>query len=250
MLKKYMNTPHLFPVLSGPLRFRWLYWAPRHGFKKILGVYEKVMANRMTHLIKPGHICIDIGAHIGYFSLLMGIKTREHGLVIAIDPIKCNVLGIKKAFLKNKLKKPIVFAYGASDRSGIVEAEVYTDSDMVHFKDAALITDAPSHTTKLLQLTTIDTLVSQMNLRSVNFIKIDVEGYEEKVILGSKNSIRKWHPTLIVEIHTHELGVKVFYLLKKFGYTVYNIDEIEIKESAKLINYNLQYFLLAKYHET
>lgn len=250
MMKKFINTPHFIPIITGPLKRRWLYWAPRHGFKKILGIYETAMANRMNSLINSGEICIDVGAHIGYFSLLMGLKTGKKGLVVAIDPIKSNVLGIKKTFSKNKLRNLIVFANGASDKSSVTEAEVYTDSDMAHFKDAAHISDVPSHAIEFLRVNTIDNMVSEMSLQTVDFIKIDVEGYEEKVILGSENVINIWHPQLIVEIHTHELGVKVFQLLRKFGYTIYNINELKIEDSAELKNFDLQYFLLAKYHET
>lgn len=245
MLSKLFNDLRFYLILFGPLKGRWIYMAPRHGIKKILGVYEPLIAKLIAAQIKPGDVCMDVGSHIGYFSLLMAVQSQT-GLVIAIDPIKSNIVAVKKSFKKNKLLNIKAYDYGLSNVEGRNVAEVYTDSDMVHFTDSVQVSAAPSHTSSSFRVKSLDELVKESNLDNLNFIKIDVEGYEEKVLLGGMTTLKKWKPTLIIEIHAHELGKRIYHLLRKLGYTIYNIHKEHIK-ADDIKNLNLQYFLLAIY---
>ena len=51
-----------------------------------------------------------------------------------------------------------------------------------------------------VRMTTLDAVVKEVGLRKVNFIKIDVEGYEMNVLKGSVEILQKYHPILLMEI--------------------------------------------------
>ena len=97
---KFFNTPRFFTILSGPLLGYKIFMAPRHGYKKILGIYEIKIVKTIKNNIKKGDICIDLGSHVGYITLLLSKLSGKKGSVVAIEPvIECCTL------LKNTIKK-------------------------------------------------------------------------------------------------------------------------------------------------
>jgi len=136
---------------------------------------------------------IDIGAHNGYFSESIS-KYCDITKGIIIEP-----LPEKYAILKNKFKPPHyeVVDYIISDKNGVVDFEVNElteTSSILHIKS-----DIPEHANLNLKVTgkmarqskTLDSLVRELSLEKIDLLKIDVQGAELLVLIGSNHVLSR-----------------------------------------------------------
>lgn len=246
---KFFNTPRYFKILSGPLRGYFIYLAPRHGVKKIIGNYEKYVTQTLIANVHSGDVCLDLGSHLGYLSLAMRRSAGKSGTIVAIDPISSNIQDTLKSFKKNKFRNVIGIACGAGDKSKILKADVYDDSDMANFSDSNFQPHIKAQATQTFQVKTVDSMVREHKLKTVNFMKVDVEGYEVKALEGAMQTIKKYHPTILVEIHKDEYGANIFNRLSDLGYELSDMDgkKLTITKLKKYHAQDVQYFMLCRY---
>ena len=80
-----------FPILAGPLRGRWWLPATRGKLLRIyLGTYEREQTALFRELIRPGHTVLDVGAHVGYYTVLASALAGPRGAVWAFEPNPAN----------------------------------------------------------------------------------------------------------------------------------------------------------------
>jgi FkbM family methyltransferase len=178
-------------------------WIPKPGSFVIKHLeweqaIQKVYDHPAVH-ITNGDVVIDCGAHIGGFTrvaLLAGAS-----LVVAVEPEKSNVVAFRRNFAEALKNRKVV----------LVEKGVW-DSDCRMPLHLSSVGD--SHSVALRQntgknqfidLTTIDNLIGSLNLRRVDFIKIDIEGAEKNALLGAKQTLRRTRPRLAVSSY-HKKG--------------------------------------------
>ena len=123
-------------------------------------------------------------------------------LVVAIEPAPENLECLRRNFVQQiESGQVIVYAKGVWDREDFLTLNVdghnsAADSFVLHPTGAQT-------TTQKLPLTTIDKLVSELNLERVDFIKMDIEGAEPKALAGGRATLAKFHPRLSVSAY-HE----------------------------------------------
>jgi FkbM family methyltransferase len=137
-------------------------------------------------LVKPGNRVIDVGANVGYYLLMIKSIVGDAG-VVCFEPEPANLVELRRNVARNFLVNV-----------HIVNAAVGADSRRVGFtrgingriamEDQADIT---------VETVALDSVVRE----SVDFVKIDVEGYEAQVLLGAERVITQYQPTLFVEVH-------------------------------------------------
>ena len=76
-----------------------------------------------------------------------------------------------------------------------------------------------------VEMTTLDSFVSKHGLSSIGAIKVDIEGMEPEFFAGAINSIKRFRPTILLEVLTDEIGGKVMRLLDGFSYKIYHIND-------------------------
>lgn len=152
------------------------------------GYWETWLTQCMARIVKPGDTCIDIGANLGYYSILMSALAGKKGRTIAIEPNPsiCQLLKITAGLnvpgfqtvekaLSNKAAKLALQIPG--DAFG--DASIIDRSDRLLFKKTKVRVEA----------ITLDGLLEQMGIRHVDVIKMDVEGAEPMVFEGMQNLV-------------------------------------------------------------
>ena len=210
-----------------------IYLAPRHGLKKLLGIYETEITNAIQKTVKPDDVCIDVGCHIGYITLALRKFVGEKGFVLAVDPILSNCELVAKSAQANNFSNIKTKAVALGDVDAEVSAHVFSDSDMANFADSGFI-NYSKETCQNFKVTTLDTLVAHEKLTTVDFIKLDVEGYEYKVLLGASQVIAKYTPTFLIEVHTLEIWPKIYDLLTTKGYNFYDLHTNQLAKETPL----------------
>lgn len=204
--------------------------------------YEPITTKVFKQLLKLGDTVIDIGANVGYFSLLSKIIVGDTGRVYAFEPNKNNSIAIFQNAELNSLKVSII-PVALSDKAG--KASFYLSSaDSEH----SLIKSS-SH----LQQISIDVYkLDSFHFDKVDLIKIDVEGNEFAVLQGAKQIIQN-NPNinLIVEIskqgdllqniwhYLRSLDMKYFYAINENRKSInecMDICDIEKNYSGSYIN--------------
>jgi len=148
------------------------------------GNYEAEVSNAIFALIKPGMIVLDIGANIGIHTLHMARRVGRQGRVLAFEPNVVVREELEKNISINKITNVSVLKVALWERGG--EETFYFPEDGMEamgglkpnsrFKVAS---EAKVETARL------DSVLAQLNIRQVDFIKIDVEGAELNVLKGA-----------------------------------------------------------------
>jgi FkbM family methyltransferase len=180
----------------------------------------------MRALLKPDETCIDVGAHLGYFSLVAAKYSRQ---VIAFEPSPSTFRLLKRNMELNPAlaKKMRAEEYGLSNRQG--SFTLYTSKAHPDLASLQPI-EVSDGITQEIMLTTLDSCVLDED-SPVGFIKIDVEGAELSVLEGGKNIINKHRPVIMLElIESHQQRFNhtcadVVAFLQSFGYAPYLIPD-------------------------
>ncbi|MFD0751217.1 FkbM family methyltransferase [Mucilaginibacter calamicampi] len=196
----------------------------------------------MKAAIIPGDIVWDIGAHVGLYTNYFLDWVGEAGEVVAFEPLPSAFVALTLAIStrpKNK-NNAVLQPLALADYSG--EA-VFTDDksdNKINPKTAHLIENPDEGEGIKVKVDTADHVVIEEHLSIPNVVKIDVEGFEESVLLGGEKTFA--NPAcrhLLIEIHferidERKLGDSVgrmVKLLKKWGYKVRWVDASHLHAS-------------------
>ena len=170
---------------------------------------------------------VDIGAHIGYHTLYFSEIVKENeGYVYAFEPQPQNYYLLNKNINNNNLKNVIPYDYACSDcecESKIAIASLNESINMGDFTLNHNINDNKYYNVKCVRL---DDIINTQ----IDVIKIDVQGWEQNVLNGSKKIVSNYKPLLIIEIEEHQLNrngltsEKLIKQLRNLGYYIYYLD--------------------------
>lgn len=149
--------------------------------------FEKFETELVRKEIKKGDVVLDIGANIGYYSLIFSQIVGTEGRVFAFEPDPNNFALLKKNIEINNLKNVILIQKAVSDTS--IPLTLYL-CDYNHAQHR--IYPSPRCNEKItVESTTIDEYLSKTEFyNKINFVKMDVEGAEYDVIEGMKNTLK------------------------------------------------------------
>lgn len=156
--------------------------------------YEPHVTKLFRQFLKPGMGVLDIGASLGYFSLLAAQIVGRNGYVLAVEPNKQNVKLLEASRRFNKFDQVHIVQAAASSQPGIMALHVFqsnaTTSNLAGDLNALL----ESETVPCIP---IDALVP--NDRQIDLIKIDIEGAEYEALQGCKKILDRYRPVIISE---------------------------------------------------
>jgi FkbM family methyltransferase len=192
-------------VLSGPLMgAKWIVGSATHG--SWLGSYEADKAWAFRKAITPGAVVYDIGAHVGYYSL---IAARAGAHVFSFEPLPRNLRYLDRHLALNNASVRVIRA-AVSDQVGIAMFAEARRSEMGKLSNEGTIK--------------VDTVaVDSLNLPLPSVVKMDVEGGEAAALRGMQGVMRHG-PTIFLATHSDELNIECSTILRDFGYTVTAID--------------------------
>jgi len=180
--------------------------------------YQWRARDAAVNACKNRRTCIDIGANVGLWACDL-VKNFEH--VVAFEPVR----DFRKCFVRN-----VKAANYTLHDCALGKEETYVTMNIVKGNTGHSHVDPATYGRGLTVMKTLDSF----NLENVDMIKIDVEGFEEPILIGAKNTIERNLPILVIEQQKHEYqndmedtpSVK---LLNSWGYEVidnYNKDWI------------------------
>jgi FkbM family methyltransferase len=185
----------------------------------VLGTTEPGVQEALRKRLGPGSTFYDIGANVGFFTLIAARRIGLQGRVYAFEPLPDSARALAHNVALNELGNVEVVqaAVGARPgRAGLAVTEESVQAHLVEFE-----THVPALVTIEVDVTAIDTEVAA-GRRAPDVLKIDVEGAELAVLEGMRRTLDAHRPTLICELHgTNE---EICDFLEAFDY---RLDTVE-----------------------
>ena len=189
-------------------------------FKK----HEPIHTQLICQEIKPGMICIDLGANIGYYAILEGKLVGKKGKVICIEPSPTNFSYLKKNIELQQNSNFEAFNFAIGDRDSTVKFQVSDKSNWSRVVSEFHHEYADQTKTIEVPMKKLDSFLRENPQPKIDLIRMDIEGFEYEASFGMVETLKKFKPILIIEVHTNELSLeraKEFLdNLRKLGYNI------------------------------
>jgi len=208
----------------------------------VYGSHEPTTTEFISNYLKKNMICVDIGANIGYYSTLYSKIVEKSGKVISIEPSPVNFKYLKNNMQLQNFNNFQLFNCACGEKQNIVKFLLDKRANKCMVVEDDFSSDTSSIVT--IPVRTLDDIVIECQIKNIDFIKMDVEGYEWHAIQGSLETIKKFKPTIQIEIHFNRIGMNITKkLLIYFKNENYKIIYHDIKSDRNLFQkkQNLEY---------
>ncbi|HEY4205423.1 MAG TPA: FkbM family methyltransferase [Puia sp.] len=217
LLINILGEPGYLSFLAGA--FQRLYPTGKLGL-----IYQDVYFLR--HIVGKGDVCVDIGAHLGYYTLEMSRRAGAAGKIIAIEPMPAFNQVLGKLLRKRKAGNVELLQVALGGDGEYVEMGIPKVGNSKQFAYARVMaSDAQYEYLEQVKVKNErgDDLFSQMS--RLDFIKCDVEGLEIKVFSSMMETLSRHRPILLVELVDKGERIKFFDLLRPLGYAPYFLEK-------------------------
>jgi len=186
--------------------------------------FQKIISEDMT--------IIDIGANIGYYALLES-QLASKGHVYAIEPVLKNYTLLMKNIALNQCKNISTHNFAIGNFNGYLDMNIYDKSNWSSF------TKIPGENiidTIQVPLFTLDEFIKSHLPHNPHFIRMDVEGFEYEIIMGSLKTLKMAGPLIFcIEMHprlmSREKVLAIIKIMKENGFNVASIfNEMDVSE--------------------
>lgn len=190
---KLVPSELVLPILQGKLKgMKWTAGSFNHGCW--LGTYERGIRVKLEKTVRETDIVYDIGAHVGYYTLLFSKIVGNSGRVFSFEPLKRNLIYLGKHLKINRITNVSVVEAAVSDSAGTQFFEVGKSHSMGHLSPEGGVGE------KVCVLT-LDEFIFGSKNPVPQCIKIDVEGAETLVLKGAKRVLSEFHPIIFLAAH-------------------------------------------------
>jgi FkbM family methyltransferase len=182
---------------------------------RLYGEFAGDEVDSILTLTRPGDDVLDLGANIGFHTLALARSVGPKGQVTAVEPQRyCFQLLCANVTL-NQLPQVQCLRAAVGDEPGTCAVPLY-DPTSRHNAGATKISQDVGPATDSVPLITLDSL----SLPRCDLIKVDTEGYEDRVVQGGLATLGRCRPVLYIEVHDREKLQRLVGQLKPLGYSL------------------------------
>lgn len=189
------------------------------------GRYSPEILDTLTHYIHPGDAVLDIGAHVGYFTLNMSRLVGNGGSVVAFEPDVRACSRLRQSVAANAFSNIVISPLALSSSEGELE---FFLSPVLGWSTAVSGTHLTGLGRVLVKTAPLDLLVERGEVsKNIQFIKMDIEGFEADALKGMEGVLRNNRPLLLVEVNELLLNARgqssatIELMIERFGYKPY-----------------------------
>lgn len=169
--------------------------------------------------LQPGMQVIDIGANYGLYTLNMAKQVGEKGNILAFEPSSDTAAYLKMSVDDNKFDNIWVIEAGLSSEKGGAILSLKWNAELNSICHQG---DDIAENSEFISLLSLDNAVEEFGLQKLDFIKLDAEGEEARILHGAGSTLNNFSPLIMYELthgDGHNLGL--VYQLKDYGYDSY-----------------------------
>ncbi len=188
-----------------------------------LGTYEPDLQQALQTLARPGMVAYDVGANIGYFTLLLVRLVGEAGQVFAFEPLPANLERLRGHLAMNGLAQTVeVVPAAVGDEMGQARFLVHASRAMGKVQGAAG-RNVRYEEALQVPLISLDAFVYEQGNPAPDLVKMDIEGGEVLALAGMHRLLRQTGPLLLLELHGAEASRTAWSTLQEAGYSLHHM---------------------------
>jgi len=205
---------NLWSSLRKPVLMRWLgdllvmIW-PGNELSRVLfltGNFEPNELTWMSQTLTDGMVVIDVGAHMGMYTLTASKLVGESGVIVALEPSTREFQRLTFHVTLNDLRNVRCLQIAASSTSGEAMLKIGSEWNSGHNTFGEFFDESVEMLREeRVPTQTVDALVAGQGLERVDLIKIDVEGHEYQVLAGAVQTIMRFRPRILIEVFEETL---------------------------------------------
>lgn len=199
-----------------------------------LGIDEPWLAAMARDMISPGDIIYDIGAHIGYTTLIFAKMLGGTGAVHAFELLPSTVEKfLTKSVQSNEFKNIHIHTVGLGETETTIELPVGPSymSTMYTVRLESCDEYVETYGRDVCKIVTLDCYAAANNIPAPAMMKIDIEGSEIECLKGARKILQDHGPKLVVEFHSADLLRESYKLLTSWNYKLTSQDGTVIDQS-------------------
>jgi|SRR5579872_288253 len=219
-------------VEKGAAEGLWLELNPRTGQHYLRGDVEPAIQEILSKRLKPGMVFYDLGANIGFFSLLAARLVGAAGQVFSFEPDPEIAARLRRNITRNGFINATVIEAGIWSESGAVTF-VPADQSSPDRGVGKFIPGENSAAGIPTRCVALDDFVR--NAPTPDVIKCDVEGAEVEVFRGAEKLLTARHPLVLCEMHSDDNDKLLREYFVRFGYSVESVDNLHVLAVPQLV---------------
>lgn len=202
------------------------------------GTYEPELRSFLLSFLQPGYVAIDIGANVGWHTLLVAMKVGGKGQVLAFEPNPSVRHVLVRHIGLNRLSQVCVLPYALTDEDGTVKF-VGPRADDPGSGDGFIVRN-PGNGGSVIEVKarTLDGLLPILDLERLDFVKMDIEGFAYRALVGMRVAIGKFRPVIALEFnaaYVHRCGASredIGKLLDDYSYQTFVIHRVGLAQCS------------------
>jgi FkbM family methyltransferase len=210
----------------------WLELNPRTGQHYLHGEVEPLVQTVLTEHLKPGMVFYDLGANIGFFSLIAARLVGETGKVFSFEPDPEVTSRLHRNIERNGFTNVKVIEAGIWSESGLVRFIAADGSSPDRGVGRFVAGDCGSAGIST-QCVALDDFVCSAPPPDV--IKCDVEGAEVEVFCGAENLLTSRHPLILCEMHSEANDTLLRERFGRLGYVLKSMDDLHLLAVPQMV---------------
>lgn len=190
-----------------------------------LGTYEPDLQYAARDFVKKGMVVFDVGANIGYISLLAARLVGQSGRIFAFEALPANIDRLKENLAANSWASQAQVIHAAvTDSMGQATFLVHPSGAMGKTVES---TGRQADYSQRIQVPSIslDHFVFEQGNPHPQLVKMDIEGGEGLALLGMARILQKIRPLLLIELHGQQAAQQVWENLRRHGYSMHRMQK-------------------------
>jgi FkbM family methyltransferase len=213
------------PIFQGRLRGkRWIVGSGTHGCW--LGSYEYEERRIFERMVGEGDVVYDVGANVGFYTLLAAELSGLAGHVVAFEPVPRNLRFLREHVRMNRMPNVTIIEAAVADRAGTAPFDEGANPSLGRLAAGGSLE---------VRTVMLDDLVQSGQIRPPAVVKVDIEGGEVEALLGGQRTLSEHRPRIFLSTHGPELHRRCCVLLVDLGYELRPIGAPSIEGTQDII---------------
>jgi len=190
-----------------------------HAGLIVRGTLEPPVQEALRRLLAPGAVFYDVGANIGFFTILGARLVGPEGRVVAFEPVPACARAVARNIELNAFAHAEIREQAVGARSGSARLLVVGEASWSHLASTGRHADVRDEIDA--EVVSIDELVGAGSIPPPDVLKIDTEGAELQAIEGMRATIERHRPAIVCELH--DTNAEFCALMDELGYATTNL---------------------------
>jgi FkbM family methyltransferase len=189
-----------------------------------LGTYEPDLQQAVKDLVEPGMVAYDVGANIGYISLLIARRVAPTGKVYSFEPLPDNLERLNRNLALNQMTQVVqVVPSAVIDAGREVDFQIGPSGGTGKASGSAGRQNLSYSRTISVPGLSLDEFIMGEHHPPPQVVKVDVEGGETLALPGMRRTLREFQPAVLLELHGPEAAEVAWHELTEAGYRVFRM---------------------------